>query len=194
MADIEVRRLSFGYFVRPADETESGAPRVEPCLGYLVVHEHGTLLLDTGMGSTPWVEHHYRPRRQALAAALAGAGISVDDVTLVTNCHLHFDHCGGNPELVGRPVFVQATELAEARSTADYTMPGLLAGSRFEEVEGEHEVRDGTGTPNRCPWSPSGLPACRSSTRRPSTSPTTARCGFRSRKPPRSHPWKRSQV
>jgi hypothetical protein len=38
MADITVRRVGFGYFVRPAAETGTGGPRVDPCLGYVVSH------------------------------------------------------------------------------------------------------------------------------------------------------------
>jgi N-acyl homoserine lactone hydrolase len=40
-------------------------------------------------------------------------------------------------------VLVQAGELAEARSTADYTLPELLDGDRFEELDGEAEVLPG---------------------------------------------------
>ena len=54
MDDVTVRRVDFGYFVRPPEETGTGEPRVEPCLGYLVVHPEGTLLFDTGMGGDPW--------------------------------------------------------------------------------------------------------------------------------------------
>lgn len=143
MPEIAVRRVDFGYFVRPVGETGTGSPRVEPCLGYLIDHPAGLLLFDTGMGSRPDVDAHYRPRRHELAGALRAAGCRLDDVTHVSNCHLHFDHCGGNPQLVGRPVFAQAGELAEARSTSDYTLPELLEGSSFHEVEGELEVLPG---------------------------------------------------
>ena len=143
--DADVRRVDFGYFVRPPEETGTGAPRVEPCLGYLVQHPDGLLLFDTGMGSHPEVDAHYRPRRRALAAALAAAGVGVDQVRLVANCHLHFDHCGGNPELRGRPVFTQALELDAARHTEDYTLPELIdtPGIRYEELSGEAEVLPG---------------------------------------------------
>jgi N-acyl homoserine lactone hydrolase len=50
MADVTVRRVDFGYFVRPAEETGTGMPRVEPCLGYAVGHPEGMILFDTGMG------------------------------------------------------------------------------------------------------------------------------------------------
>ena len=96
MEDVAVRRVDFGYFVRPAEETGTGEMRVEPCLGYVVVHPEGTLLFDTGMGGDPWVDQHYRPRRTGLAQALSRVDASVDDIEIVANCHLHFDHCGGN--------------------------------------------------------------------------------------------------
>jgi N-acyl homoserine lactone hydrolase len=140
---VEVLRIDLGYFVRPAVETGTGAPRVEPCLGYLIRHPRGVLLLDTGMGSSPDVDAHYRPRRVPLPRALESAGARLDEVTLVANCHLHFDHCGGNPHLAGRPVLVQQVELAEATTTPDYTLPDLLDGSRFLPLAGEAEVLPG---------------------------------------------------
>lgn len=143
MAYIGVRRLDFGYFVRPAQETGTGRPRVEPCLGYLVDHPQGIVLFDTGMGSHPWVDAHYRPRRVALAEALAAAGWQIGGIKLAANCHLHFDHCGGNPTLGSTPVFVQGVELDTARQTEDYTLPELIEGSRFEAVTGEAELLPG---------------------------------------------------
>jgi N-acyl homoserine lactone hydrolase len=140
VSDIDVRRVDFGYFVRPAEETGTGSPRVEPCLGYVVQHPHGTLLFDTGMGSAPEVDAHYRPRRTDLRDVLSTAGLALDEVRLVSNCHLHFDHCGGNPLLGDRPVFVQRVELEEARSAPDYTLPELVAGDRHEPLDGSTEV------------------------------------------------------
>ena len=145
MGDISVRRVDFGYFVRPPEETGTGAHRVEPCLGYLVDHPDGVLLFDTGMGSDPEVDAHYRPRRRSLPEALSSVGTKSDEITLVANCHLHFDHCGGNPSLSGRPVFAQAEELADARHTVDYTLPALIdtPGTEYEELSGEAEVLPG---------------------------------------------------
>jgi N-acyl homoserine lactone hydrolase len=143
VADASVRRVDFGYFVRPAEETGTGSPRVEPCLGYLVAHPGGTVLFDTGMGSHPEVDAWYRPRRVALEAALGLAGTTISDIGIAANCHLHFDHCGGNPALGQIPVFVQEIELDTARQTQDYTLPELIEGSRFERVAGEVELLPG---------------------------------------------------
>jgi len=138
---VTVRRVDLGYFVRPAEETGTGAPRVEPTLGYLI---DGQLLVDTGMGSHPWVDEHYQPTRIPLAEALAAAGSRLDDIRYVVNCHLHFDHCGGNPLLPGREVFAQRAELDLARG-ADYTLPELIdhPGARYQELDGEAEILPG---------------------------------------------------
>lgn len=140
-----VRRVDFGHFIRPAEETGTGSARVEPCPGYLVDHPDGLLLLDTGMGAHPEVDAHYRPTRTALPAALARAGARMEDVRFVVNCHLHFDHCGGNPALSGRPIFTQRVELATATGTVDYTLPELVdaPGLCYEELDGEEEVLPG---------------------------------------------------
>jgi N-acyl homoserine lactone hydrolase len=143
MPELTVRRVDFGYFVRPAAETGTGGPRVEPCLGYVIDHPRGMILFDTGMGSHPEVDAHYRPRRIGLHQALSAAGVAVSDIGLASNCHLHFDHCGGNPLLGQVPVFVQRTELEAARREEDYTIPELIEGSRFEPVSGEAEILPG---------------------------------------------------
>ena len=143
MTGVTVRRVDFGYFVRPPEETGTGASRVEPCLGYVVGHPGGMILFDTGMGSHPEVDAHYRPRRVSLHEALAAIGAQISDIRLAANCHLHFDHCGGNPQLGQIPVFVQEAELDAARQTPDYTLPDLIEGSRFEQVTGQVEMLPG---------------------------------------------------
>jgi glyoxylase-like metal-dependent hydrolase (beta-lactamase superfamily II) len=140
-----VRRLDLGYFIRPAAEVGGSEPRVEPVLAYLVRHDNGLILFDTGIGAADaGTEARYRPRRRSLREALAGAGVAVDDVSLVVNCHLHFDHCGGNPLMSGKPILVQGTELATARG-GGYTVDALVdfPGAVDEELAGETEVWPG---------------------------------------------------
>jgi N-acyl homoserine lactone hydrolase len=146
--DPSVHRLDLGYFVRPAVEAGGAEPRVEPVLAYLVRHAEGLILFDTGIGADaadPETEAHYRPQRRPLQAALASAaGATLADVSLATNCHLHFDHCGGNPLLGGKPIIVQAAELAAARR-GGYTFDGLVdfSGAVYDEVDGEAEILPG---------------------------------------------------
>jgi N-acyl homoserine lactone hydrolase len=146
LGSIEIRRVDFGYFVRPAVETGTGHARVEPCLGYGTALRQGWLLFDTGIGmADDETEEHYRPHRKPLPSALARAGITEADVGVVVNCHLHFDHCGGNPMLQKRPVFVQADELDSARSVPDYTVASLVdrPDATYEELQGEAEIAPG---------------------------------------------------
>ncbi|MEV6350392.1 MBL fold metallo-hydrolase [Actinoplanes sp. NPDC051851] len=144
MTDIAVRRVDFGYFVRPGSETADGVERVEPVLGYLVDHPDGAILVDTGMGRVPGVDDHYRPHRIPLRAALRAVGAAVEEIRLVVNCHLHFDHCGGNAELAGVPVLAQRAELAVARESPQYAA-GLFdhPGAVIEELDGDAEIRPG---------------------------------------------------
>ncbi|MEY9837629.1 N-acyl homoserine lactonase family protein [Streptacidiphilus sp. EB103A] len=140
-----VRRLDLGYFVRPAAEVGGPDPRVEPVLAYLVRDEQGLILFDTGIGDAgEETEAHYRPRRRPLPEALAAAGVELGDISLVVNCHLHFDHCGGNPLLPGTPILVQRTELAAAQA-GGHTVDALVdfPGAAYQELSGEAEVRPG---------------------------------------------------
>jgi N-acyl homoserine lactone hydrolase len=142
---LRIDRVGFGTFVRPGSETVDGRPRVETVLGYAVHHPQGVVLLDTGLGEAgPETEAHYRPRRVPLPQALQAVGLRVDDVRLVVNCHLHFDHCGGNPQLPGRPVVVQRRELELAHGP-DHTVPELVdaPGLTYEVLDGDAELLPG---------------------------------------------------
>jgi N-acyl homoserine lactone hydrolase len=141
----DVRRVNFGYFVRPGEETDSGLPRVEPVLGYLVRQPSGYFLFDTGIGGGyEDLDAHYRPVRRSLESALGAFGVTLEDVRWATNCHLHFDHSGGNPQLKGRPIFVQQSELEWARGREDYTLPELIDHDiTYESVSGDVELFPG---------------------------------------------------
>jgi N-acyl homoserine lactone hydrolase len=141
----DVSRLLLGSFIRPAAETPTGQPRVEAVYGYAVRHDHGVVLLDTGIGEAdPETDAWYRPQRVSIQNALRTKGFSVDDVTMVVNCHLHFDHCGANPLFAGLPVVCQRRELLIARS-GNYTSASLIdfAGARYELLGGEAEILPG---------------------------------------------------
>jgi N-acyl homoserine lactone hydrolase len=141
----DVRRIDLGTFVRPAAETDTGRPRIEAVYGYVVRTDAGVLLLDTGLGfADDETEAWYRPRRVPVAGALGTVGLAIDDVSMLVNCHLHFDHIGGNPRFAGRPLFCQREELETARA-GDYTVPGLVdfTGAAYELLDGEAEIAPG---------------------------------------------------
>lgn len=138
----DISRLLLGTFVRPAEETDTRSPRVEAVYGYLIRHDRGLLLLDTGVGEgDAETEAWYRPQRIPLQRALGDRDVSVEEIDVVVNCHLHFDHCGGNPLLAGTPVVCQRRELATAQA-GNYTFERLLdhPGSRYELLDGAAEI------------------------------------------------------
>jgi N-acyl homoserine lactone hydrolase len=141
----DVARLRLGTFVRPAEETGTGSSRVETVLGYVMRTPAGVLLLDTGLGEAgAETDAWYRPRRIPVQDALRTVGLTTDDIGLVVNCHLHFDHVGGNPSFRGRPIYCQRAELEAARAP-DYTVPHLVdfPGARYELLDGETTIAPG---------------------------------------------------
>lgn len=141
----DVTRIRLGTLVRPPEETETGSPRIEEVLGYLARTPAGILLLDTGLGDAgEETEAWYRPRRIGIEDALSTMGLAVGDIDLVVNCHLHFDHIGGNPSFPGTPIHCQRWELNTARA-GGYTVPELVdfPGARWELLDGEAELARG---------------------------------------------------
>jgi glyoxylase-like metal-dependent hydrolase (beta-lactamase superfamily II) len=67
--------------------------------------------------------------------------VALDDVEVVVNCHLHFDHCGGNQFFPRARIVVQRCELEEAR-TPVYTVQEWVdfEGAHLDVVDGEHSI------------------------------------------------------
>ena len=86
----------------------------------LIEHETGPILIDTGAGNKEdpkfydiyGVENAGTPGPTCLENGLRAVGVTPDDITLVINTHLHFDHAGGNTTRdaggVIRPTFPNA--------------------------------------------------------------------------------------
>jgi glyoxylase-like metal-dependent hydrolase (beta-lactamase superfamily II) len=129
----------------------------------LVLTAGKKVLVDTGMGDK-WSEKEraiYRiERSRTLLDSLRALGYGPEDIDVVVNTHLHFDHSGGNTTLKdGKvvPTFpkaryvVQMGEWEDAthpneRNRASYLEPNFvpLAESRqLETVQGQAEVAPG---------------------------------------------------
>jgi len=97
---------------------------------FLVRGEGRTILIETGIGDrlTDRLSELYGlSREEGLVAALARAGVRPEDVDVVVNTHLHFDHCGGNTRLndEGRivPVYPRAEHIVQKREWEDALHP-----------------------------------------------------------------------
>lgn len=85
--------------ISPPDEYN----RIEVALNCLLLRRGGeVILVDTGAGSK-WSEQQrarYGIEAGRLTENLARYGVQPEDVTMVINTHLHFDHAGGNTHIV----------------------------------------------------------------------------------------------
>jgi glyoxylase-like metal-dependent hydrolase (beta-lactamase superfamily II) len=162
----------------PADE-RNRIPLGMRCL--LVEHDVGLILIDTGAGNKEspkfhdiyGVENAGAGGRTLLEDGLRELGFSTDDVALVINTHLHFDHGGGNTfreaDGVTKLSFPRARYVVQEgeyhfathtneRTAASYFphnfVPVQEAG-RFDFVDGEREIVSGVSvmpTPGHVPF------------------------------------------
>ena len=115
-----------------------------PVHGFVVTHDGGAVLVDTGVGGPQHVLDDWRVVNRSVADALAELDMSPADIGLVINTHLHFDHCGQNSVFGHAPVYVQRAELgrAERESRELYDWFGFM-NARFELLDGDAEVLPG---------------------------------------------------
>jgi glyoxylase-like metal-dependent hydrolase (beta-lactamase superfamily II) len=80
----------------PADEKN----RIRMGLNCLLIRAHGkNILVDTGLGpklDAKFQDRFAVERTPPLYESLKTLGLAPDDIHMVINTHLHFDHCGGN--------------------------------------------------------------------------------------------------
>jgi glyoxylase-like metal-dependent hydrolase (beta-lactamase superfamily II) len=171
----------------PPDE-RNRIPLAMRCL--LVEHPDGLILVDTGVGDKDdarfrdiyGIENQGRNGGTRLDDALAELGFGPDDIKLVVNTHLHFDHAGGNTRLAGasaplldtgefgaEPAFPNATyvvqrgELEFARRTNERTRASYIprnfepvsVANRWKLFNGDGDVVPGISlrmTPGHVPY------------------------------------------
>jgi glyoxylase-like metal-dependent hydrolase (beta-lactamase superfamily II) len=135
----------------------------------LIEHPDALVLIDTGAGNKEnekfheiyGVENAGSAGRTMLEDGIHTAGFGLDDVDVVINTHLHFDHAGGNTYIeddgVVRPSFPRARYIVQRgeytfamtpneRTSASYfprNWECIREAGRLELVEGEPAVLDG---------------------------------------------------
>src|SRR5690349_17732944 len=113
-----------------------------PVYVHVIDHPDARVLVDTGMTQLHPAVADMDPRLMPLSAQ-ADLGLASIDVAI--NTHLHFDHCGGNHLLTGRPTYVQRRELDDARSEDDCTIREWVEapGVQYVPVDGALELLPG---------------------------------------------------
>jgi N-acyl homoserine lactone hydrolase len=137
-------------------EGEAGTITV-PVPAYLVVHEQGKVVFDTGMNveirqrqaellgpAAPDWEIDFPPGAD-IASQLARLGVDPSDIRYVVNSHLHYDHCGGNGFFPNATLVVHAREWRAAHR-ANTQAAGIYNPLNFDcmphvrELDGELDL------------------------------------------------------
>jgi len=104
----------------------------------LIISEGEKILVDTGLGQLP--EKHARFHKvmrredEGLELQLRALGIRPEEIDIVVNTHLHFDHCGKNALFRNAKFYVQAEELRYAYAPDRFMKNAYVRG--FFDVEG----------------------------------------------------------
>ena len=126
--------IARGAFAPWLDEAARAERVVAPVWAALLRTTEGNILFDTGLHPV----HVTRPdatfgpnsgldvkmdHADAIVARLASIGVKPDDVAIVVNSHLHFDHAGNNGAFPKATFIVQAEHLAYAKGKPNF--PGV---------------------------------------------------------------------
>jgi len=84
----------------------------------LIIDEKEKILVDTGISELPKSHLNFhmlkKTAENSLVSQLKVHGLRPEDITIVINTHLHFDHCGNNALFKNARFYVQAKELRYA--------------------------------------------------------------------------------
>jgi len=129
----------------------------------LIQTEQENILIDTGIGELPEAHKKFhvvkRSPDQTLRIQLQKFGLEPEDIDIVVNTHLHFDHCGNNMLFPNAKFYVQADEIRYAYAPdrfqrAAYIQEFFDVKVEYVLLQGKHEITNdifAIPTPGHCP-------------------------------------------
>jgi glyoxylase-like metal-dependent hydrolase (beta-lactamase superfamily II) len=141
------------------DLMQGGAGKVElPIPAFLIEHQKGTALFDTGMHPDCQVDpagragarigelfqFDYR-QGEEVSQRVKALGRDPDKIDLVINSHLHFDHVGGNALIPNATVVIQKREWdagmdPDIAAQRGFNRRDFDLGHKLRKIDGEHDV------------------------------------------------------
>ena len=121
---MQLRLLSDGYFTIDKSllvySKYQGQVYEAALKPLLVITDEENILVDTGIRELPEKHRRFhtikRKPDQTFKAQLQRHNLRPEDIDVVVNTHLHFDHCGNNQSFKNAKFYVQAEELRYAYS------------------------------------------------------------------------------
>ena len=128
-----------------------------PIPSYLIVHPKGRIVFDSGLNLATQTnpesyitsagmrfnKFYFTPGEE-ISARLESVDIAPEDVNLIVNSHLHYDHAGGNALLPNADILVQEPEWIHACGRPDddvaYRKIDFETGQHVRQVRGEHDI------------------------------------------------------
>ena len=144
LAKTKVSKGQFTYFVDWVKEIWS------PIVSWYIKAGGQNVLIDTGISSSDiqkYLYGHAYEEIKTFEQALNSVGITPEDVDIVIQTHLHYDHCGNTQKCKNAKVIVQEDELIFAYSPhalfyGSYNL-SFLKDLHFSIVSGDNEILPG---------------------------------------------------
>src|SRR5713101_2776371 len=131
-----------------------------PVHGFVVTYPGGAALVDTGVGGPDELLNDWRVVNRSVADALGEWDMTPDDIDLVINTHLHFDHCGQNAGFKNARFELLDGDTDVRPGLAVIATPGHTAGHQCVVVQSgdgasDLLIGDAAYTPRQY-WGPAG--------------------------------------
>lgn len=164
MPKLRIRPLSTGRFAEFEKSiftygVDQGIKIQAPILMWFIEGAGNRILVDTGVSDPDWASRYHRTvwrdENEDPVKAIEGLGLTPEDIDIVINTHLHWDHCFNNDLFPNARILVQAEELRHAilplpchavpyeSQLIRMTPPWIKALDRIEVIEGEMEIESG---------------------------------------------------
>ena len=150
---VKLFAFTCGHVTSAKDGFLAGEPGkfTVPVPAYLVMHDEGNVLFDTGLNiglrqdkarllgaiADNW-EIDF-PQGAEIAAHLARLGLAPSDIRYVVNSHLHYDHCGGNALFPKATLVVHEKEWRAAQRPAMHAA-GIYNPEDFDHIAAVREI------------------------------------------------------
>ncbi len=138
---------------------DMGKKTKSSCYFWLILGAAQKILVDTGCSDPEWARRYHRPidtgSYQDPVEALAAKGIRPEEIEIVINTHLHWDHCFNNDHFPKARILVQKKELQYAiiplpnhalyyeSQLIRMRPPWMKAIEQIEAIEGDLEISPG---------------------------------------------------
>lgn len=155
MPSIEIHPLNLGTITRPkiqfCFEFSELFNMVEaPVIAWYIEGAGKKILVDAGGEDADEANDrtlYTQTAEQKIEVALGKLGVTCEEIDIVINTHLHWDHCGGNNRFPRAEFIVQEEELRIAQDPLPLHAGGYSSGAitetRFTTVKGDTEIVSG---------------------------------------------------